>query len=136
MDKSQYLQNNQKKKKRAYLYMRFLAAMEQNNPYNILDPLVIEQSRKEEVIAVMRIAHRCLNLKGKMRPSMEEVAIELANYSSIAQKSSTTKDKVEDARAHEAKPMSISDIEYTWTTSGKSDYLSTSDAHPLMSEVV
>lgn len=118
------------------LATRFLASMEQNNPYNILDPLVIEQSLKEEVIEVMRIAQRCLNSKGKMRPSMKEVAIELANYSRIAQTSSTTKDEVEDARAYEAKPMMISDNEYTWTTSGESEFLSTSDTHPFMFEMV
>lgn len=60
------------------LVMRFLASMEANNLDAILDAQVLEQSMKAEgVIGVARLAERCLNLKGQMRPTMKEVATEL-----------------------------------------------------------
>ncbi|KAH6758254.1 Wall-associated kinase family protein [Perilla frutescens var. frutescens] len=116
------------------LAARFLESMEEQILDSILDPLVKEQGQKEEVIKVARLAQRCLNLKGKRRPTMKEVATELANYSSIAQISSNVED--ESDGAYETKPMSISDSQYTWTTSGISEISSSSDTHPFMSDTV
>ena len=105
--------------------------MEANNLDLILDAQVSEQGRKEEVIAVARLAQRCLHSKGKMRPTMKEVATELESLR-ISKMPSIVTDESQEAIAYEAKPIMISDIEYTWSTSGKSGPSSSSDTHPLM----
>ncbi|XP_057796937.1 wall-associated receptor kinase 1-like [Salvia miltiorrhiza] len=114
------------------LATRFLTCMEGNCLDTILDPQVWQHGRKEEVILVARLAQRCLNLKGRMRPTMKEVAIELESYR-ISEMSSDVKVESEDVRAFEDMPTMISDIEYTWTGSYKNaSTSSSSDTHPLM----
>ncbi|KAL8499830.1 hypothetical protein ACS0TY_019717 [Phlomoides rotata] len=56
------------------LAMHFLHAMEENNLYKILDQDVVKGGGTEDVVAVARLAMRCLNLNGKKRPTMKEVA--------------------------------------------------------------
>ncbi|KAL8499798.1 hypothetical protein ACS0TY_019686 [Phlomoides rotata] len=56
------------------LSMHFLHAMEENNLYKILDQDVVKEGGTEDVTAVARLAKRCLNLNGKKRPTMKEVA--------------------------------------------------------------
>ncbi|KAL3754913.1 hypothetical protein ACJRO7_002061 [Eucalyptus globulus] len=51
--------------------------MEENHLVDILDSDVSKQGKEEEIMAVVFLAKRCLDLKGKRRPSMKEVAIEL-----------------------------------------------------------
>jgi serine/threonine protein kinase len=43
----------------------------------IIDSRVLKEGKKEEIIAVANLAKRCLNLNGKKRPTMKEVAKEL-----------------------------------------------------------
>ncbi|XP_047959733.1 wall-associated receptor kinase-like 8 [Salvia hispanica] len=93
------------------LAAHFLSYMEADNLEAILDTQVSEEGAKEEVIAVARLARRCLNVKGKMRPTMKEVATELESLM-ISQIP-----KPEEATVSEAKHMMFSDIEYTWTAS-------------------
>ncbi|KAK9266437.1 hypothetical protein L1049_007439 [Liquidambar formosana] len=38
---------------------------------------MVKDGGKEEIIAVANLAKRCLNLNGKKRPTMREVAMEL-----------------------------------------------------------
>ncbi|KAL0354643.1 UNVERIFIED_CONTAM: Wall-associated receptor kinase-like 8 [Sesamum radiatum] len=60
------------------LATRFLEAMEENSVGEILDTQVLKQGEElDEVVAVARLAQRCLSLNGKKRPTMREVAIEL-----------------------------------------------------------
>ncbi|XP_042043917.1 wall-associated receptor kinase-like 9 [Salvia splendens] len=90
------------------LVMRFLESMEENNLYKILDDEVLKHGNEVEVTAVAWLAQRCLNLKGRMRPTMKEVARELESLHMC----------VEDGEACEAKSIIISDNEYACTTSG------------------
>lgn len=55
----------------------FLASMEANNLEAILDSQISEQAAKGGVMAVAKLARRCLNSLGRMRPTMKEVATEL-----------------------------------------------------------
>ncbi|KAG2711413.1 hypothetical protein I3760_04G075900 [Carya illinoinensis] len=55
----------------------FVSSMEENNLFNILDSQVLKEMEKEKIIAVANLAKRCLNLKGRKRPTMREVAMEL-----------------------------------------------------------
>ncbi|KAL9407079.1 hypothetical protein Peur_004051 [Populus x canadensis] len=59
------------------LATHFILLMEENKIFDILDERLMEPDREEEVIAVANLARRCLNLNGRKRPSMREVAIEL-----------------------------------------------------------
>ncbi|KAL1568201.1 non-specific serine/threonine protein kinase [Salvia divinorum] len=109
------------------LATRFLACMEGECMDTILDPQVREQGRKEEVSLVAKLAQRCLNLKGRMRPTMKEVATELESFR-MSEMSSGVNVESEDVRSFEDMPTMISDIEYTWTNS----YKNASDTHPLV----
>ena len=51
--------------------------MEKNNLFDIIDAQVMKDSKKEEIIAVANLAKMCLNLNGKKRPTMKEVAMQL-----------------------------------------------------------
>ncbi|KAL2237023.1 UNVERIFIED_CONTAM: Wall-associated receptor kinase-like 2 [Sesamum indicum] len=59
------------------LVTRFLLTMEENRLHTILDSQITEQGAKEEHLAVANLARRCLNLNGKKRPTIREVAMEL-----------------------------------------------------------
>ncbi|KAL0311960.1 UNVERIFIED_CONTAM: Wall-associated receptor kinase-like 8 [Sesamum radiatum] len=59
------------------LATRFLSTMEENRLQTILDSQIIEQGDKEEHLAVANLARRCLNLTGRKRPTIREVAMEL-----------------------------------------------------------
>ncbi|KAB2011412.1 hypothetical protein ES319_D09G018200v1 [Gossypium barbadense] len=48
-----------------------------NSLFNILDPMVVKDGPEQEIIVVALLAKRCLNLNGKRRPTMKQVAMEL-----------------------------------------------------------
>uniref|UniRef100_A0A6N2KHM2 Protein kinase domain-containing protein n=1 Tax=Salix viminalis TaxID=40686 RepID=A0A6N2KHM2_SALVM len=55
----------------------FLMAMDSNCLFDILDPQVVEQGKKEDVVMVASLARSCLRLNGKERPTMKEVTMVL-----------------------------------------------------------
>ncbi|KAB5514866.1 hypothetical protein DKX38_028772 [Salix brachista] len=55
----------------------FLMAMESNCLFDILDPQVVKQGKKEDVLMVASLARSCLRLNGKERPTMKEVTMVL-----------------------------------------------------------
>ncbi|KAK8675652.1 hypothetical protein V6N13_033717 [Hibiscus sabdariffa] len=55
----------------------FLLSMKENSLQDIVDPMVMNDGPEEEMAAVAKLAKRCLNLNGKKRPTMKEVAMEL-----------------------------------------------------------
>ncbi|KAH6801419.1 hypothetical protein C2S52_001883 [Perilla frutescens var. hirtella] len=98
------------------LVTRFLASIEDNNVDTILDPQVLKQGGKEEVSAVVLLTRKCLNLQGKMRPTMKEVATELESLR-LSQMPTTITHKSQETRVCESKSMMIPDTDYTWTAS-------------------
>ncbi|KAH9699262.1 Wall-associated receptor kinase-like 1 [Citrus sinensis] len=56
----------------------FLQVINENRLFEVLDAEVHREAEKEEVITVAMVAKRCLKLNGKKRPTMKEVALELA----------------------------------------------------------
>ncbi|KAI8011989.1 Wall-associated receptor kinase-like 2 [Camellia lanceoleosa] len=54
-----------------------MESMEENHLLEILDPRILKEGRREEMIAVAHLARRCLNLNGKKRPTMKDVLVEL-----------------------------------------------------------
>lgn len=61
------------------LVTRFLLTMKNDNLKTMLDSQIIDGGVKEEHFAVAKLAQRCLNLNGKRRPNIREVAMELEN---------------------------------------------------------
>ncbi|OMO78313.1 hypothetical protein COLO4_24786 [Corchorus olitorius] len=54
----------------------FLLSMKEKSLFDILDPRVKHDGPQEEIIAVAKLAKRCLNLNGKRRPIMKQVVME------------------------------------------------------------
>ncbi|KAL1221391.1 Wall-associated receptor kinase-like 5 [Cardamine amara subsp. amara] len=59
------------------LATHFIEAMKENRVVDIIDIRIKDESKMEQVILVAKLARRCLNRKGKKRPNMREVSIEL-----------------------------------------------------------
>ncbi|GKA90037.1 ribonuclease H-like domain-containing protein [Tanacetum coccineum] len=53
-----------------------MLAMKEGCVMSILDAIFIKEGTRDELIAVSNLAMRCLNLNGKNRPTMKEVALE------------------------------------------------------------
>ncbi|KAL6225330.1 hypothetical protein ACLB2K_004180 [Fragaria x ananassa] len=59
------------------LATHFIESMEENSVFGIIDERVMKDGGKEEIMAVANLARRCLDLNGKKRPTMKEVAVKL-----------------------------------------------------------
>ena len=59
------------------LAIYLIHSMDRNNFFDILDARIMNEDKREQMIAMAKLAKRCLNLKGKKRPTMKEVAMEL-----------------------------------------------------------
>ncbi|MFQ6651617.1 hypothetical protein Gotur_023872 [Gossypium turneri] len=55
----------------------FLHLMQENFLFNILDRMLEKDGPEQEIIVVALLAKRCLNLNGKKRPTMKQIAMEL-----------------------------------------------------------
>ncbi|KAL3725699.1 hypothetical protein ACJRO7_030691 [Eucalyptus globulus] len=60
-----------------YLVASFVMLMKESRLSKILDPVVANEAKAEEVLAVAMLAMRCLKMNGRKRPTMREVAMEL-----------------------------------------------------------
>ena len=56
------------------LAMHFMQSMEEDCLFDIVDARVAKEGEREAIIMFANLAERCLNLSGKMRPPMKEVA--------------------------------------------------------------
>eukprot|EP00261_Vitis_vinifera_P023717 XP_010655761.2 PREDICTED: wall-associated receptor kinase-like 22 [Vitis vinifera] len=59
------------------LAIHFRLAMKQNFLFEILDKVIVNEGQEKEILAVAKIAKRCLKLSGKKRPAMKEMAADL-----------------------------------------------------------
>ncbi|KAJ0832125.1 putative non-specific serine/threonine protein kinase [Helianthus annuus] len=59
------------------LATHFMLAMEDGRAMSIFDATVIKEGTRNELLEVANLAMRCLNLNGKHRPTMKEVATDL-----------------------------------------------------------
>ncbi|KAL9148830.1 hypothetical protein ABFS82_12G068900 [Erythranthe guttata] len=69
------------------LATHFLHSMEENLLFEILDARVLKEGKREEIVAIAELAKRCLNLNGKRRPTMKEVAMELEGIQMVKEDS-------------------------------------------------
>nr|GEY58756.1 wall-associated receptor kinase-like 22 [Tanacetum cinerariifolium] len=102
------------------LAMHFLLAMEEGRIMSILDGMVIKEGTTDVLLTVANLAMRCLNLNGRYRPTMKEVATELE-----AIRTSLIPSHVQS----NMKPIMFVDEELSILTSGDSSstFLSSSD---------
>ncbi|KAL2462622.1 Wall-associated receptor kinase-like 9 [Forsythia ovata] len=112
------------------LASRFLLCMEGENLETILDTKVLEQGNREELIAVAKLAQMCLNLSGKKRPTMKEVAMELESVRMSQTLSTACETKYQVVHLHKSKSILMSDDDYTWTSTSENP-ISSSDTRPL-----
>ncbi|KAA3485596.1 wall-associated receptor kinase-like 3 [Gossypium australe] len=71
------ISSSQSEEQRGSLVTFFLHSMKENSLFDILDPQVMNEGPREEVIAVSWLAKRCLNINRNKRPTMKQVAMEL-----------------------------------------------------------
>uniref|UniRef100_A0A803NAK7 Uncharacterized protein n=2 Tax=Chenopodium quinoa TaxID=63459 RepID=A0A803NAK7_CHEQI len=57
----------------------FVKSMQQDNLFNILDPQLVMEATKEQLITIAKLVQRCLNVQGDDRPTMKEVTKELGD---------------------------------------------------------
>ncbi|XP_042486067.1 putative wall-associated receptor kinase-like 16 [Macadamia integrifolia] len=67
--------------KETCLAMNFVTSINEGRVWEILDDPIITEGCKEQLHEVLQLAERCLRLKGKERPTMKEVAMELHGLS-------------------------------------------------------
>ena len=67
------------------LFPWFLSFMENDSVDDILDARILKECGNDEVISVANLAKRRLNLDGRRRPSMQEIAAELEKIRSSQQ---------------------------------------------------
>ncbi|GJV15032.1 wall-associated receptor kinase-like protein 2 [Tanacetum coccineum] len=65
------------------LATHFMLAMEEGRVMSIFDAMVIKEGTRDELMVVANLAMRCLNLNGRYRPTMKEVATELESIRTI-----------------------------------------------------
>ncbi|CAF2126004.1 unnamed protein product [Brassica napus] len=61
----------------------FILAMKEDRLEEIIDARIKEECKLEQVRVAAKLARKCLNLKGKKRPSMREVSMELEKLRSL-----------------------------------------------------
>ncbi|KAK6148828.1 hypothetical protein DH2020_016353 [Rehmannia glutinosa] len=115
----------------------FLSSMNDNNNLEtILDRQVLSaQGEKEGVLAVAKLAKRCLNLNGKKRPNMKEVSMELEALRMAQIGSSTARAELqEDSSFPNEGPVifQTDDYDYSWTNTSDFRTNSSSDVYPIM----
>jgi len=88
------------------LAIYFIHSMDRINFFDILDARIMNEDKREQMIAMAKLAKRCLNLKGKKRPTMKEVAMELEAIQ-MFQKVQQNYEEVDCARNDMYEPLGV-----------------------------
>lgn len=59
------------------LAMQFISSIKNNQFFEILEPQILKEASKEQLITIAKLLEQCLSVKGEDRPSMKDVAREL-----------------------------------------------------------
>ncbi|KAG6761846.1 hypothetical protein POTOM_035085 [Populus tomentosa] len=120
---------------RKNLAAHFVLLMQENKIFDIVDAPIKEHCPKEDVIGVANIAMRCLNLNGKMRPTMKQVTSELERIIQLSQKKDVQQNNEEADQGITAQVISARDDASTSITCSSfqvDQALSSSDVEPLV----
>ncbi|XP_030943323.1 wall-associated receptor kinase-like 10 isoform X2 [Quercus lobata] len=108
-------------------------SMEENNLFDIIDARVMKDAKQEEIIAIANLAKMCLNLNGKKRPTMKEVAMQLEAVQTL-QKTPNVQQSCEEVEYVRTEMHEQWDDVSTSTMSGAdSGVASSSRSRPLLS---
>ena len=111
----------------------FIHSMEENNLFDIIDARVMKEAKQEEIIVVANLAKMCLNMKGKKRPTMKEVAMQLEAVRTL-QKTPNVQQNHEEVEYARTEMYEQWDTVSTLTMSGAdSGVASSSSSRPLLS---
>ncbi|KAL4380815.1 hypothetical protein AHAS_Ahas04G0071200 [Arachis hypogaea] len=112
----------------------FLCSMEENRVFDIIDERVTKEGEKEHIIAVANLAYKCLELNGRKRPSMKEVASELYRILKLEMKPSTQQniEETEFAGIEEYQSWAASSVSDTGSNSTLSNTIPTSKSEIIM----
>ncbi|XP_030468438.2 wall-associated receptor kinase-like 1 [Syzygium oleosum] len=99
----------------------FLLSMDDNCLFDIVDDQVLKEGKKEGIVTFANLARGCLNLHGKMRPTMKEVASELERIRKLENP----------AMKHDHTPKRR-ETSMRWDSAGSADIITMSDVQPLM----
>ncbi|KAK9748520.1 hypothetical protein RND81_02G063600 [Saponaria officinalis] len=55
----------------------FITQMENSRLFDIIDARITDEGKIDELVAVAELARKCLNMNGKLRPTMKEIAVQL-----------------------------------------------------------
>ncbi|KAJ4890050.1 wall associated kinase-like 4 [Raphanus sativus] len=112
----------------------FVNAVKENTFLNRVDVRIKDESNLDQVMAVAKLARRCLNRKGKKRPNMREAWIELERIRSATHDSEVNIEE-EDDEEDETMQLNVDEtreFEVTAPASMFSSASPTSDADPLV----
>ncbi|XP_018438756.2 wall-associated receptor kinase-like 4 [Raphanus sativus] len=112
----------------------FVNAVKENTFLNRVDVRIKDESDLDQVMAVAKLARRCLNRKGKKRPNMREAWIELERIRSATHDSEVNIEE-EDDEEDETMQLNVDEswgFEVTAPASMFSSASPTSDAEPLV----
>ncbi|PHU25665.1 putative wall-associated receptor kinase-like 11 [Capsicum chinense] len=111
------------------LATNFLLATDSNRLDTIIHTKILQEGRKEDIMAAANIAYRCLNLNGKKRPTMKQVTTALEAIRPQVPSAALTNVQLD--KGDTAERSVISEVNYTWTNT---DSTSSDDIHPLLFE--
>ena len=57
----------------------FISSVKEKRLFDVLDPQIVSEGEKWEIVSLVNLAMRCLKLNGRKRPTMKEVSWELEN---------------------------------------------------------
>ncbi|CAH2079888.1 unnamed protein product, partial [Thlaspi arvense] len=108
----------------------FILAMKENKLEEIIDARIRKGCKLEQVTATAKLARKCLNLKGRKRPSMRQVSIELERIRSSGGDSQL---QVIDESDEEEETVEVNIGVESWNNVAVTDNVATSflDVEPL-----
>ncbi|XP_043700378.1 wall-associated receptor kinase-like 1 [Telopea speciosissima] len=59
------------------LAMHFISSLKENRLFEVLETRIINEGNRDQLLAISKIAKKCLKVNGKKRPAMKEVAAAL-----------------------------------------------------------
>ncbi|XVE60876.1 hypothetical protein DITRI_Ditri05aG0162200 [Diplodiscus trichospermus] len=87
---------------------KFLLSIKENSSVDILDPMILNDGPHEKIVAVAKLAQKCLNQNGKRRPTMTQVAEELESIRASGEANATQQTEDEDFEVDvEIEPLDI-----------------------------